>query len=134
MKSLQRIFDWLRGGCVYFTLLALLMLFINLALAGGEAVNYVKVSSFLLFFPCGLGISLADCFRKSKVLPGWGRMLLHSATVTLSLLLFLWLPANSQARASTAFLLFAAFTILYWICYLLIHLIGNRIRRLLDED
>ena len=134
MKSFQTFAAWLQRGCVYFTLLALLMLFINVAISGGEATEYVRVGPFLLLFPCGLGISLADLLRKTKSLPRPWPMLLHFLVTTLSLILFLWLPTNSSMRAATALILLAVYSLLYWIIYLLIHLTVARIRRLMDED
>ncbi|MBQ9131754.1 MAG: hypothetical protein IJX62_04715 [Clostridia bacterium] len=134
MKPYQTFAAWLQRGCVYFTLLALLMLFINIAISGGEATNYVKTGPFLLLFPCGLGIALADLLRKAKSIPGPWQRILHFAVTTLSLILFLWLPTNPGARASTALILLAAYSLLYWIICLLIHLTVARVRRLLDED
>ena len=134
MKSFQTFVAWARRGCVYFTLLALLTLFINIAISGGEATSYVRVGPFLLLFPCGLGFSLADLARKAKSLPGWGQTLLHYAIFSLSLILFVWLPNNAGVQASTALILFVAYTLLYWLLFLVIHFTGARIRRLLDED
>ena len=66
--------------------------------------------------------------------PRWARYLLHYLFTLLAIVLFLWLPNNPIASPSTVLILWVAFTVVYWLIFLLVHLIGARIRRLMEED
>ena len=134
MKQIQLFARWLRGGCVYFTVIALLTILLNATIDEGSFTSYVQIKSFLLLFPCGLGISLAGMLRKSNLIPStWGSFL-HYLITMLSLYLFLWLPANPVGTFTTVLILFAAFSAIYWLIRLAVHLLGARIRALLEDD
>lgn len=135
MKAFRTLLAWIRGGCVYFTVISLLMILLNLALGGADAATRdISPTAFLLFFPCGLGISAGGLLLKATRIPAPARGLLHFACTLLSVLFFVWFPANPTARPSTALIMLVAFSILYWILFLLVHVIKKRIRSLLEED
>lgn len=135
MKSFRTFLSWIRGGCVYFTLISLFMILLNFALSGGEALSRsINLGAFLLFFPCGLGISAGGLLLRAEKLPFFARGLLHYACTVLSVFLFVWLPTNPVARASTVLIMLVLFSILYWILFLIIHLTKKRLVALWNED
>ena len=135
MKAFRTLLAWIRGGCIYFTVISLFMILLNLALGGSDAaMRGISPTAFLLFFPCGLGISAGGLFLKMKRIPAPARGLLHFFCTLLSILLFVWLPANPTARPSTVLIMLVAFSILYWLLFLLVHVTKKRIRSLLEED
>ncbi len=134
MKTWKSFTAWLRGGCVYFTAIALVMLLLNIMLQDSGSQFAISPTSFLLIFPMGLTLSLAELLYKLPSMPRWGGALLHYGLSLFSFLLFLWLPLNSTASPAATFVLFTALSVLYWIAYFLVHLIRGRIRRLMDEN
>ena len=125
---------WLADACVYFTAIALIMILGNLILNGFKDADNIHAGSFLLFFPFGLCLSAAGLLFSSKSLPSWAKYLLHFAITDLSLFLFLWLPSNSGAQASTGIIMLTLFSILYWIFLGLVVWIRSRVRKLMEED
>lgn len=134
MKQFQLFIKWLRGGCVFFTILALLFLFLNATIEEGVPSSYVQIKPFLLLFPCGLGISLAGMILKSNRISSWLGKLLHYLITMLSLFVFIYLPSNAKPSFVSVLLLFAGFSAIYWLIYLVVHLLGDRIRDLLEDD
>ena len=125
---------WLADGCVYFTATALIMIFGNLLVSGADNVGRIHAGSFLLFFPFGLCLSAAGLLFSSQKLPSWSKYLLHFLITDLSLFLFLWLPSNSSAQASTGLIMLTLFSVLYWIFLGLVVWIRSRVRKLMEED
>ncbi len=134
MKAWKTFGIWLRSGCVYFTVISLLMLLINIALMDGSEDFSISPTSFLLILPMGLTLSLAELLYRLPAMPRWGGALLHYGLTLLSFLFFMWLPLNSAVTPSTTFLLFTVLSVIYWVVWFLVHLIRGRIRRLMDED
>lgn len=135
MKSFRTFLSWIRGGCVYYTLLSLFMILLNIALSGSEAASRgINLEAFLLFFPCGLGISAGGLLLKWERLPRWARGISHYLCTVLSIFLFVWLPINPSARASTVLIMLLAFTVLYWILFFLVHLTRRRILAIWEDD
>lgn len=134
MKAFRTLLAWIQGGCIYFTVISLFMILLNLALGGSDAtMRGISPTAFLLFFPCGLGISTGGLLLKAKRIPAPARGLLHFFCTLLSILLFVWLPANPTARPSTVLIMLVAFSILYWLLFLLVHVTKKRIRSLLED-
>ncbi len=125
---------WLADGCVYFTATSIIMILGNLLLNGAENTGRIHSGSFLLFFPFGLCLSAAGLLFSSKKLPIWTKYLLHFSITDLSLFLFLWLPSNSAAQASTGLIMLTLFSALYWIFLGLAVWIRSRVRKLMEED
>lgn len=132
MKSWKTIRTWLTGGCVCYTLLSVFFLFLGTVLNGtGFRINTL---SFLLMLPCGMLISAANLLLRWKRLAFWLRSLLHYTVTVLSVFLFLWLPANTDAHGSTMLILAVAFSAVYWILFGLVHLFLHRMKRLMSDD
>lgn len=135
MKSFRTFLSWIRGGCVYFTLISLVMILLNIALSDSDVASRgINLEAFLLFFPCGLGISAGSLLRKTEKLPGWASALAHYLCTVLSIFLFVWIPINPAARASTVLIMLVAFSAVYWILFLLVHLTRRRILALWEDD
>ena len=133
MKPFQSFQNWLRGGCIWFTVFSVALILLRLIVAGSIDGASISVTSFLLLLPASLCISGAGVLFRSERIPGWIRYLSHFLVTVLSIFFFLWLPSNTQAKASTVLILLVAFSALYWLLFLLVHLIQKRIRLLLEE-
>ncbi len=132
MKHRRTIGKWLCGGCVCYTLLSVFFLILGMILSGsGYRVN---TFSFLMMLPCALMFSLANLLLGNREMAFWLRALLHYGITILSAFLFLWLPANVEARGSTVLILALTFTAVYWLLFGLVRLMLGRIRRLLADD
>ena len=123
---------WLCGACYYFTGISLFIILLFMALFNEEQA--ISGSAFLLVFPASLVMSAGGLLLGVKAIPRWARNLLHYLFTLLAVFLFLWLPHNPIASPSTVLILLAVFTLVYWLLFLLVHLIGGRIRRLMEED
>ena len=134
MNSFKLFKKWLADACVYFTVTALLLILVNLLLNDSGDAGRIHGVSFLLFFPFGLCLSAAGLLFTSKALPLWAKYLLHFLITDLSLFLFLWLPSNSAAQASTGLIMLTLFSVLYWIFLGLAVWIRSRVRKLMEED
>ena len=132
MKSFQLIRRWLRGTCVWFTLVAMAMLIVG-AITPTVAAT-VNVTSFLFFFPFAMLISLANQLLRLQSMPRWARFLLHYFLTVFGFVLFFWFPSNTSAHAATVLLLMVLVTVIYWILFVLIHTFYKRIKHLLEED
>ena len=135
MKSWIAIKKWLSGGCVYFTVTALLILFFNFAAIGTfRNAGNISMHSFLLMFPFGLCLSAAGMLLNTKHLAPWIRFLSHYVITILAVFLFLLLPSGASANSSFYLVMFALLSAVYWILFGLVALIRNRVRRLMEED
>lgn len=134
MKPLQILKRWLNGGCVYFTVIALFMLLLNLATLENAALKNISPVSFLRILPAALTVSAAGLLLKWQTIPRWARLLSHYALIILAFFVFLWRPLNPIASPSTTLIVIVILTAIYWLVFLLVHLIGARIRRLMEED
>lgn len=130
MKTWQTLKRWLNGGCVYFTVISLFFLLLNLA----TPEKSITPVSFLRIVPAALTISLGGLLLKWQVIPRWARCLAHYALLMLAFFLFLWIPLNPIASPSTTLIVIVVLSVVYWLIFLLVHLIGARIRRLMEED
>ncbi|MBQ8441340.1 MAG: hypothetical protein IJX19_11800 [Clostridia bacterium] len=128
MKLVQK---WLRGGCVYFTVIALILTLIDFLSSSPGAISS---SAFLLIFPAALTISGASMLLHSNALPRWGRILCHYLLTVSAIFVFLYLPTKETVQPMQALLMFLVFSIVYWILFLFIHILGGRIRRLMEID
>ncbi|MBQ7346603.1 MAG: hypothetical protein IJW55_01465 [Clostridia bacterium] len=131
MKTWQNIKNWLCGGCVYFTAIALILILVNLMIDGSAGIAAAR---FLLIFPCGLCMSFGGMLWKVRALPRWIRILLLYIIDVLAVFLLLYLPTSASAQAATQLLMFVLFSVVYWIVFGLIMLISSRIRKLMEED
>lgn len=134
MKLVKFLKKWLADACVYFTMISFIMIFGMLLLNNGEKAGNINAVSFLLFFPFGLCLSAAGMLFSSDKLPSWAKYLLHYVITILSLFVFLWLPANTSARASTGLIMLVLISVLYFIFLGLVVWIRSRVRKLMEED
>ncbi len=134
MTVWQAIKNWLRGGCVYFTVIALFFILLNFVTGNVNDIGRINTVLFLLMFPCGLCLSFAEILLKSKKISRWARFLLHYLITFLSFYLLMILPSNAKFSGSSLLVLFVLLTVLYWIVFGLCALTLHRVRRLLSED
>lgn len=128
MKTIQK---WLRGGCVYFTVIALFFTVIDFF---SDASSAIASERFLLIFPAALTISAAGLILHNESFPRWGRILCHYLLTVLGVFVFLYLPTKEKVQPSMALLMAMVFSVVYWILFLFVHIIGGRIRRLMELD
>ena len=134
MTVWQTVKKWLCGGCVYFTVISMLFIFLNFITGNANDMGRINTVSFLWMFPCGLCLSFAGILLKSQKLPRWARFLLHYLITVLSIYLFLILPSNFHLSGSTVLILVILLTALYWLLFGLVALTLYRVRRLMSED
>lgn len=134
MNTLNLIKKWLAGGCVYYTLVSLIMIALNFLVSGPNDSGVIHTPSFLLFLPFGLCMSAAGMLFSCKKISPIVQYLLHFVITVLSVFLFLWLPSNAAASASTGLILLMLFSVLYWIFLGLVVWIRSRVRKLMEED
>ena len=128
MKNVQK---WLRGGCVYFTVIALFFTCIDFL---SDASSAIASERFLLIFPAALTISAAGLILHNKSFPRWGRILCHYLLTVLGIFVFLYLPTKTSIQTMMALMMILVFSVVYWICFFFVHIIGGRIRRLMELD
>ena len=133
MKTFSKIKQWFTGGCVWYAIISLLFLIIDLALSQKDATHVISSTSFLLIFPFGLAMSGAGMLYKSK-LPRWSRILLHYVISIVSFLLFMLLPAGSTSSGVYVLLMLVLLTVIYWILFALVHIFAARWKRVVEED
>lgn len=122
----------LTGACVYYTAASLILLVVKLIL-DGDTGGIISVGNFLLLFPFGLSISVAQFICRLPSLPRWGRMLLHYLISLTAFLLFLWLPSKAQTTPSSTLVALFLLSLLYWALYLLGRLTKKRFHSFREE-
>ncbi len=133
MKTFAKIKQWLVGGCVWYAIVSLIFLIIDIALSNTDAMHVISSTSFLLIFPFGLSMSGAGMLYRSK-LPRWSRILLHYIISVVSFLLFMLLPAGSVSSGVYVLLMLVLLTVIYWILFALVHIFSARWKRVMEED
>lgn len=132
MKAFAKIKQWFTGGCVWYAVVSIIFLILDLALSK-DATHVISSTSFLLIFPFGLSMSGAGMIYKSK-LPRWSRILLHYTISVVSFLLFMLLPAGSASTGVYVLLMLVLLTVIYWILFALVHIFATRWKRVVEED
>ena len=133
MKTFSKIKQWFVGGCVWYAIVSLIFLIIDIALSNTDATHVISSTSFLLIFPFGLSMSGAGMLYRSK-LPRWSRILSHYVISVVSFLLFMLLPAGSASSGVYVLLMLVLLTVIYWILFALVHIFAKRWRRVVEED
>ena len=133
MKTFTKIKQWLVGGCVWYAIISLIFLIIDLIISQKDATHVISSTSFLLIFPFGLAMSGAGMLYKSK-LPRWSRILSHYVISIVSFLLFMLLPAGSTSSGVYVLLMLVLLTVIYWILFALVHIFAARWKRVVEED
>lgn len=132
MKTFAKIKQWFTGGCVWYAIVSVIFLIIDLALSK-DATHVISSTSFLLIFPFGLAMSWAGMIYKSK-LPRWSRILLHYVISVVSFLLFMLLPAGSASSGVYVLLMLVLLTVIYWILFAIVHIFAARWKRVVEEE
>ena len=132
MKTFSKIKQWFVGGCVWYAIISLIFLVIDIALSK-DATHVISSTSFLLIFPFGLSMSGAGMLYRSK-LPRWSRILSHYIISIVSFLLFMLLPAGSLSSGVYVLLMLVLLTVIYWILFALVHIFSMRWKRVVEED
>ena len=132
MKAFAKIKQWFTGGCVWYAVVSIIFLILDLALSK-DTTHVISSTSFLLIFPFGLSMSGAGMIYKSK-LPRWSRILLHYTISVVSFLLFMLLPADSASTGVYVLLMLVLLTVIYWILFALVHIFATRWKRVVEED
>ena len=132
MKTFSKIKQWFTGGCVWYAIISLIFLVIDIALSK-DATHVISSTSFLLIFPFGLSMSGAGMLYRSK-LPRWSRILSHYIISIVSFLLFMLLPAGSLSSGVYVLLMLVLLTVIYWIRFALVHIFSMRWKRVMEED
>lgn len=132
MKTFAKIKQWFTGGCVWYAIVSVIFLIIDLALSK-DATHVISSTSFLLIFPFGLAMSWAGMIYKSK-LPRWSRILLHYVISVVSFLLFMLLPAGSASTGVYVLLMLVLLTVIYWILFAIVHIFAARWKRVVEEE
>lgn len=133
MKTLKKIKQWFTGGCVWYAIISLIFLIIDLVISQKDATHVISSTSFLLIFPFGLAMSGAGMLYKSK-LPRWSRILSHYVISIVSFLLFMLLPAGSTSSGVYVLLMLVLLSVIYWILFALVHIFAARWKRVVEED
>lgn len=132
MKTFSKIKQWFVSGCVWYAIISLIFLIIDIALSN-DAAHVISSTSFLLIFPFGLSMSGAGMLYRSK-LPRWSRILSHYVISIVSFLLFMLLPAGSTSSGVYVLLMLVLLTVIYWILFALVHIFAARWKRVVEED
>lgn len=133
MKTFSKIKQWLVGGCVWYAIISLVFLMIDLIISERNAAHVVSATSFLLIFPFGLSLSGAGMLYRSK-LPRWSRILSHYLISVIAFLLFMLLPAGSVSSGVFVLLMLVLLSVIYWILFALVHIFAARWKRVVEED
>ena len=133
MKTFSKIKQWFTGGCVWYAIISLIFLIIDVALSNTKATHVISSTSFLLIFPFGLAMSGAGMLYRSK-LPRWSRILSHYVISIVSFLLFMLLPAGSTSSGVYVLLMLVLLTVIYWILFAIVHIFQARWKRVMEED
>lgn len=133
MKTFSKIKQWLTGGCVWYAIISLVFLMIDLIISERNAAHVVSATSFLFMFPFGLSMSGAGMLYRSK-LPRWSRILSHYLISVIAFLLFMLLPAGSVSSGVFVLLMLVLLSVIYWILFALVHIFAARWKRVVEED
>jgi hypothetical protein len=128
--TLKRLFT---TASVYYSATTILLLTINIILAGGAEGKIIGVWNVLLLYPFALAWSGAELIRKNQKLSNGIKTLLHYLIVAVAFLLFLWLPSNATKSFTGGVLMFFLVTICYWVIYLIIFLTAKRLQGIKEE-
>ncbi|MBQ9415586.1 MAG: hypothetical protein IJU20_01950 [Clostridia bacterium] len=110
-------------GCMWYTVLSLLVLFVNLAIKGNFSDVYVEPLWFLRIFAFSVLFALANGLYANKGVRPLLRAFLHAVIVIPALLVFFVLPYAKKAGMTFTggFLFFLIVTILYSIAAVVLY-------------
>ena len=112
-------------SCIYFTLLSLVLLFIQY-ITSENATSYIEPSRFLLLFPFAFCISVAECIFKAKTLNIFIRVLVHYAVFVISFYVFVCAPT---ANLNKPIIIMTLVTVIYFIVAIPILVIRGAVKK-----
>ena len=130
MKTIVRLWHQF---CAIYTVSALLLLFLNLIMAGSLAQSTINARAFMLLFLFALLFALANLALTISRIAYALRVLLHFALVLTGGFCFLYLPNNIAAASSGKLLMLLLMAVLYWIVMGL-YLAFSAKRRALEKE
>ncbi len=120
-------------GCVYYTLVSVLLILIGFLSGSAEHTWNIPVN-FWQIFPASLSFALAQNLLTSKRIARWKRYLSHYIICLLAVLFFFFLSSSATPQPVYTLLLLVFLTAIYWAIFGLVLLVRSRIRSLLQED
>lgn len=110
MKFLSKLFD---DTCKAYTVAAVILLLLRLAIAGSFENTLIEPASFLLLLPFSIGVALAiGIYRMDKVSHAL-RLTVHFLLCVPGAFFLLYLP-SSNASPSSGLIAFLLLCLLYW--------------------
>ena len=129
----DRIKKWLVEGCVYYTIVSIVLILLSLLSVSTEN-RWAIPTNFWQVLPASLAFAFAGEILSSKSLARWKRYLLHYIIYLSAILLFFFLPSDAKPQPISVLLMLVLLTLLYWVIFGLVLFIRSRIQRLLEED
>ena len=119
-------------SCVYYTAATFFILFLYLIL-NRDLSTGVPATALIFILPFALSFAGANTVYRHTSLPKWLRVLIHYILAVGGAFCFLYLPSKDpQQEASSAFLLFVIFSVIYILimgAVLLVYARINRVKR-----
>ncbi len=100
-------------ACYAFSALVVLYALLMLCLYDSSSGVYMSAKTVFFFFPLSYFVSVANFVVKDTKLRGGLKLFVHFVTVTLSLVLFIYLPHGGGVSPVNAMIVFAAYTVVY---------------------
>ena len=132
MAAWKKIKKWLADGCVYYTVVSIVL--ILFALLGNPDTAWTVPTNFWQILPASLCFALAGNLLASNRIARWKRFLLHYFIYMAAIYVFFFLPSDAKPQPISILLMWVLLTVIYWAIFGLVLLIRSAIRRLMEED
>lgn len=109
---------FLNHTCWVYTITAVLLLLLQMAIAGSAEETVIRPEAFLLVLPFACGFALANLVYTWKDIPYVVRLFIHFVMVVMWAYLFLYLPIASENASSSKLTFVLILAAAYWICML----------------
>lgn len=125
MKAIKKAFT---RGCIYFTLISVFLLAIQLIF--GEATDTTTVTPlrFILIYPYSFLIALGGIAHADKRLNAVLRVICHYASIALGFFVFMYIPTATDARGSEILVALFTVTVVYAFGYLIYKLVLSTVK------
>ena len=101
------------ASCYAFTSLTVLYALLMVCIYDASEGIYMSAVTVFFFFPLAYFISLATFIVKDTKIKGGLKLFSHFTIVTLSIILFIFVPHGGGMSGQNAFILFVVYTLLY---------------------
>ena len=132
MAAWKTIKKWLAHGCIYYTVVSIVL--ILFALLGNPENAWTIPTNFWQILPASLAFALAGNLLASSKIARWKRVLLHYIIYMAAIYGFFFLPSDAKPQPISILLMWVLITVVYWAIFGLVLLIRIGIRRLMEED